>query len=313
MFFTKMALNRYLLHFSYIGTPFKGAQRQVTGRFPRPDDPSTVQGQLEMALKQLNPTNDPAVFLSSRTDSGVHALNSTCHVDLYRANGLEYEPKTITICLNRFFTKNEVPIRVIKTFWVPPDFHCRHTPISRTYLYRIATAKTEILENATLFNLLPIEEYQRCLFIYCDSFNIDEMRQGAKLFEGMHDFRTFMGRGSHELDKITRRFVNRVEICDGGPSTYSPYSWPPVATGTRENYQFYNIYVEATGFLYRQVRRMVASLVALAQGKITPKEVKLMLEVPSHRSWNDRIKTVPAYGLYLCDVSYDRSVYRGGQ
>ncbi|EFA10606.2 tRNA pseudouridine synthase-like 1 [Tribolium castaneum] len=253
MYFTKMALNRYLLHFSYIGTPFMGAQRQVTGRMPRPDDPSTVQGQLEMALKRLNPTNDPVVYLSSRTDSGVHALNSTCHVDLYRSNELEYEPKTITICLNRYFDKNEVPIRVIKTYWVPPDFHCRHTAISRTYLYRIAIAKTGVTEHATILNLLPIEEYQRCLFFYCDSFNIDEMKEAAKVFEGLHDFRTFMGRGSHDPDKITRRVVTRVDVCDGRALTYSSFSWPRFASGSAENYQFYDIYVQATGFLYRQV------------------------------------------------------------
>lgn len=49
---------------------------------------------------------------------------------------------------------------------------------------------------------------------------------------------------------------------------------------------------------------MVASLIAVGQGNISRRDIKLMLEVPSHRSWNDRIKTVPAHGLYLCDVEY---------
>lgn len=80
------------------------------------------------------------------------------------------------------------------------------------------------------------------------------MREAAKLFEGLHDFRSFMGKGSQDPDKMTRRFINRVEICNGRPSTYSSFSWPSVATGSKEDFQFYDIYVQATGFLYRQVR-----------------------------------------------------------
>jgi tRNA pseudouridine(38-40) synthase len=145
---------------------FSGAQRQVTGAFPRANDPSTVQGQLEMGLKQLNPCNEPVVYLSSRTDAGVHALNSTCHVDLFRRNGMQYEPRTLTICLNKHFTKQEVPIRVLKTFLIPEDFHSRHRAESRTYLYRLAIVKADALNVAPHLHLLPVEELQRCLFIW---------------------------------------------------------------------------------------------------------------------------------------------------
>lgn len=58
---------------------------------------------------------------------------------------------------------------------------------------------------------------------------------------------------------------------------------------------------------------MVASLIAVAQGKVSSSDIKLMLEVPSHRSWNDKIQTVPAHGLYLCEVEYlerDRATFK---
>lgn len=50
----------------------------------------------------------------------------------------------------------------------------------------------------------------------------------------------------------------------------------------------------------------MAALISVAQGKVTTKDIKFMLEIPSHRSWNPVIKTVPAHGLYLCRVEYNR-------
>lgn len=81
---------RYLLYLSYIGRPFRyeihinkcicgirkysnlktsrfrGAQRQVKRLFPVNNDPSTVQGRLEMGLGVLRSTNEPIIVLSSR-------------------------------------------------------------------------------------------------------------------------------------------------------------------------------------------------------------------------------------------------------
>jgi tRNA U38,U39,U40 pseudouridine synthase TruA len=79
------------------------------------------------------------------------------------------------------------------------------------------------------------------------------MKQASKLFEGLHDFRTFMARGSKDPDKMTRRVVNRVEIIEGKPLTSCSYSWPSFMCPSREDYQYYDVYVQASGFLYRQV------------------------------------------------------------
>lgn len=65
--------------------------------------------------------------------------------------------------------------------------------------------------------------------------------------------------------------------------------------------------------MFTQVRRLVGSLVAVAKGKVTNRDLKLMLEVPSHNSWDPRIKTAPPQGLYLCEVEYspeDRETFR---
>lgn len=58
---------------------------------------------------------------------------------------------------------------------------------------------------------------------------------------------------------------------------------------------------------------MVGALLAVAQGKANQRDIKLMLQVPSQRSWIEKIKSAPAHGLYLCEVKYldkDRSTFR---
>lgn len=59
--------------------------------------------------------------------------------------------------------------------------------------------------------------------------------------------------------------------------------------------------------MFMQVRRTVGALVAVAKGKVTTRDLKFMLQVPSHNSWDPRIKPAPAHGLYLCEVKYSPS------
>ncbi|CAG9860361.1 unnamed protein product [Phyllotreta striolata] len=198
-----MSAFRYLMNIAYIGAPFRGSQRQVVGTFPRKDDPLTIQGRLETALKYLSPHQEPVVYLSS-------------------------------------------------------------------------SSKT---------------------------FDVNKMEEGAKLLEGHHDFRSFVGKGS--VDKVTRRCVEYIKIEQAVKTGYSPYSWPNFASEI-DDYVFLNIYIKSNGFLYRQVRRIIAALVALADGKVTIRDIKFMLEIPSRHSWCPQLKTAPAHGLYLCQVEYSK-------
>ncbi|XP_018578535.1 tRNA pseudouridine synthase-like 1 isoform X2 [Anoplophora glabripennis] len=248
-----MSIYRYLLHIAYIGKPFRGAQRQVKGTFPRADDPLTVQGRLEMALKRLKPSNEPIVNMSSRTDSGVHAINGTCHVDLLRKNETVYEPRSITLCLNRYFKKQEVPIRIIKTHIVPQTFHSRHNAISRTYLYRMVIAKADSMNVAPNLHYIPIEEWDRCLFFCTNTFDLDRMKEAAKLLEGYHDFRTFMGKNSGSDEKCTRKVMDYIKVKTVDKTGYSNvYSWPSFIHNDVDDYLFVDVYLKSKSFLYRQ-------------------------------------------------------------
>ncbi|KAF5306194.1 hypothetical protein FQR65_LT07471 [Abscondita terminalis] len=245
---------RYLLNVSYIGTSFRGVQRQVSVKESRIPDTSTVQGQIEIGLKLLNSVNEPSVVLSSRTDAGVHAFHTTMHTNIQRLGNKPYEPGVITGCLNQYFFKNKLPIRILKTYLVPSDFHCRHNAISRTYLYRLIVINNH---KKSLHVHLPIEEFHRSLFISYEGFDVDKMRESAKLFVGFHDFKTFMHREKYQGDKLTKKVI---EICDVNEDVQhwsNFYGWPACVTCNEADYKVYNIIIKANGFLYRQVSKPI--------------------------------------------------------
>ncbi|XP_074036346.1 uncharacterized protein isoform X2 [Leptinotarsa decemlineata] len=93
------------------------------------------------------------------------------------------------------------------------------------------------------------------------------MKETAKLFEGYHDYRSFMGKVL-DRQKMTRRAIEYIKIINKEKTGYSHYSWPTLIDGPNpQNYVYLDIYMKSAGFLYKQVRRTVASLVAVAQGE----------------------------------------------
>ena len=78
----------------------------------------TVQGALEEAILKLRPANDPTVFGASRTDAGVHAVQTAATVGLIKTVHDEndpryneyFEPGEITKRLNRTFEESQLPI-----------------------------------------------------------------------------------------------------------------------------------------------------------------------------------------------------------
>jgi len=105
-------------------------------------DQGSVQGALEASLWQVARPANKVVILqsSSRTDTGVHALCNTGHVDLApSARTNQYlAPRQITTAINQVLAANRRDVRVTKTVAVPPQFHARRLISSRTYLYRLA-------------------------------------------------------------------------------------------------------------------------------------------------------------------------------
>ncbi|XP_068142316.1 tRNA pseudouridine synthase-like 1 [Drosophila tropicalis] len=302
-------MHRYLLNISYIGTTFRGIQKTVNKLDQPRLDTNSVQGCLELALRVFRPTNEIQTVLSSRTDAGVHALHSTVHVDLERYDGQPYALTTLTGVLNRTLDKQRLPIRVLSTELVPDSFHCRYHAIGRTYLYRFAVARNSPVDDGKLKNrgyeaFIPVEELDRCYFLQAASFDIERLRSAARLFLGIHDFRTFMSvsrqKGpSRDHPMFTVRKIDEINIRPGHSLALNAH-----AKLANETYDHWEIEIKAKSFLYKQVRRIVGTLLALGTGKIDEKCIYQMLTIPSKNSWEPRILLAPACGLYLCQVHY---------
>lgn len=211
------------------------------------------------------------------------------HVDLQRLCGEPYEPVTITTVLNQYFHRQDIPIRILKTYLVPNEFHSRFNAISRTYLYRLVVCdNSEAVNESMLLRHLPIQEFNRSLFIRyvmkkrfrskfvnnyyfsTNTFDLNKVREAADLFVGLHDFRTFMHKSTLEPDKMTRRTIEKLEIKEGQSLWTNEYSWPTcVLDSSTRNYKPYNIVLTGSGFLQRQVMIVQSLFLGLAASIIS--------------------------------------------
>lgn len=80
------------------------------------------------------------------------------------------------------------------------------------------------------------------------------MKEASKLFEGYHDFKTFMQKNVIE-EKITRKDLEYIRIIKRDVPGYSHYSWPSLINNEQDSYLPLDIYIKGRSFLYRQVRK----------------------------------------------------------
>ncbi|XP_031235685.1 tRNA pseudouridine synthase-like 1 isoform X8 [Mastomys coucha] len=190
---------------------------------------------LEEAAKRLNSVDPVRFTISSRTDTGVHALSNAAHLDIQRRPGQQpFSPEVVTKALNTHL--KHPAIRVLKAFRVPDDFHARHAATSRTYLYRLATG-------CSWPNQLPVFEQNVCWALPTEYLNIEAMQEAAQHLLGTHDFSAFQSAGSPVTNAV--RTLRRVSV---SPGPASPFVLPQES----RRLQFWTLEFESQSFLYRQ-------------------------------------------------------------
>jgi tRNA pseudouridine38-40 synthase len=113
--------HRMKLELAYLGRPFHGWQRQR--------DRTTVQGELEAALKDLFRGHRITVVGAGRTDAGVHAAGQVAHFD---APG-SMPPGALVRSIN---ARLRPEIRILSALPVPGSFHARKDSLGKLYIYR---------------------------------------------------------------------------------------------------------------------------------------------------------------------------------
>lgn len=224
----------------------------------------TVEQVLKNAVNKIakHPTPAIAVIGSGRTDAGVHALNQVAHFDIPYHLGNESMRKALNSIL-------PLDILVKKAELVDTNFHARYSAHRKTYRYRV--------DQGDFVN--PFKRNYTAHFKY--PLDLKKMRLAAADFIGEHDFTSFVASGSQAKSNV--RTVEEITI------QRDPLRNEVVFEFT------------GNGFLYNQIRIMVAFLLEVGSGQRPVSDVKRVLAV------KDRTQarmTAPASGLYLVSVDY---------
>ncbi|WP_306252371.1 tRNA pseudouridine(38-40) synthase TruA [Parvularcula sp. IMCC14364] len=220
---------RYKLTLEYDGTPFVGWQRQLNGL--------SVQQVLEDAAHNLSGHSVTAAG-AGRTDTGVHALGMTAHLDLEKS----LPPHRVRDALNHHMRPH--PVGVLTAEEVSEDFHARFSCFHRHYLYRIICRRAPLALDAKRVWRVGYE------------LDVGAMQAAAQHLVGKHDFTTF--RSTHCQAKspiktlstlIVSRHADEVQIRCSAPS-----------------------------FLHNQVRSIAGTLERVGAGRWQPASVRESLE-----------------------------------
>ena len=246
---------RFKLTIEYAGTRYSGWQIQKNAK--------TIQGEIDRAVRAVTKRVDFELYGSGRTDAGVHALAQVAHLDV--STGLP--PETLRRAVN-----DELPadINILSADPMPHRFHARHDAVARRYLYQIARRRTAFAK--------------AYVWWVKDTLDPDRMREAARAFVGMKDFRSFAADdpdADGDCRRSTRVLVNRLDVQEDGGLVL--------------------IGIDGSHFLWKMVRRMVGVLVEIGRGAMEPSEVMAFLAADSPAPAR---LTAPPSGLFLERVYY---------
>jgi tRNA pseudouridine38-40 synthase len=220
---------RFKLTIEYDGRDFVGWQRQSNGM--------SIQETLEDAVFAFSGERTE-VAGAGRTDSGVHALAMTAHIDLQSDR---FNADTVRKAIN--FHMRDAAVSVLGSELAAPDFHARFSATRRRYLYRILNR-----------NAPPALEIGRVWFMP-RRLDAEMMNSAAQLLLGRHDFTSF--RASHCQAASPDKTLDRLDISRVGDEIH--------------------VYAEARSFLHHQVRNMVGTLALVGEGKWRERDVEKSL------------------------------------
>ena len=222
-------MTRWRLTIEFDGGPFMGWQRQ--------DNARSVQGQIESAIFRMTGER-AAVHSAGRTDSGVHALAMSAHVDFQK----HFTAHRLRDGLNALVRPD--PIAILATSEVADDWHASYSCVGRRYEYRILNRRAPAtLERGHVWHIpTPLAA--------------DAMMEGAAMLVGSHDFTTF--RSAQCQSKSPVKTLDRLEIVSDG--------------------EHFCIEAAARSFLHHQVRSMVGCLAMVGRGQWSPGDLQTALD-----------------------------------
>ncbi|MGT2959386.1 tRNA pseudouridine(38,39,40) synthase TruA [Streptococcus bovimastitidis] len=231
--------------------------------FQRQTKARTVQEEFEKTLSRLNNGKIITIQGAGRTDAGVHAYGQVIHFDLEQERDIEKL---------RFALDTQTPddIDVISIEAVDETFHARYNKHLKTYefLVDIGRPKNPMMRNYATHYPYPLE--------------IPLIEEAIKDLIGTHDFTGFTAAGTTIENKVRTLYKAKVSY--------------------DEDRQFLVFTFTGNGFLYKQVRNMVGTLLKIGNQRMPVEQIRIILEAKDRQLAGP---TAAGNGLYLKEIIYE--------
>lgn len=231
--------------------------------FQRQPHARSVQEEIEKTLTKINRGELVVIYGAGRTDSGVHALGQVIHFDL---------PKKRDEEKLRFALDTQTPedIDFISVEEVDEDFHSRYWKHSKTYEFIVDIGRPKN----------PMMRHYATHYPYPLDLNLIE--EAIAKLEGTHDFTGFTASGT-SVDNKVRTITEACLAFDG-----------------KRNFLMFTF--SGNGFLYKQIRNMVGTLLKIGNGRMPVEQIdRILTEKDRHLAG----PTAAPNGLYLKEIRYE--------
>ncbi|MTB69180.1 tRNA pseudouridine(38-40) synthase TruA [Streptococcus uberis] len=231
--------------------------------FQRQSHARSVQEEIEKTLTKLTNGKEIKVHGAGRTDSGVHAYGQVLHFDLDQDRDLE----KLRFALD---TQSPEDIDFISVEKVSDDFHSRYTKHLKTYEFIVDIGRPKN----------PMMRHYATHFPY--PLDLDNIQLAIKDLIGTHDFTGFTASGTSIENKV-RTIID-------------------ASVRYEEDKNFLIFTFTGNGFLYKQVRNMVGTLLKIGNNRMPVDQIKTILEKKDRQLAGP---TPAGNGLYLKEIIYE--------
>lgn len=233
-----MKKHYYLITIQYLGFRYSGWFTQK--------DQTTVQGMVDKTVKFVLGHDNFKTLGASRTDAKVSANETFFELFID-------EPLNIETFLPEFDKNLPPDIRAIDIREVSATFNIIQTPKEKEYIYLFSFGQRAHPFSASM------------MASFVEELHIDLMMQGAKLFEGVHNFKPYCARSSEK-----QHFEREVTLCQIEENKEYTASFFPEKS--------YLLRVKGKGFLRYQIRLMMGQILRLGRGEINLNDIRASLD-----------------------------------
>ncbi|WP_282135871.1 tRNA pseudouridine synthase A [Seonamhaeicola maritimus] len=253
----------YVINIQYLGYRFHGWQKQPNVK--------TLHLMVDRTLNFILEGKRFKSLCAGRTDAMVSAENAAFELFLH------HEIEDLDAFLELFNYNLPQDIRALNIREVNEKFNIINHSKTKEYLYLFTYG-----EKCHPF-CAPI------MTTILDDLDIEVMKEGAKLFEGEHHFKSYCYKPSE-----TGIYNRKIDLCELVENTIYTANYFPKKS--------FVLRVQGKGFMRNQIRLMMGTLIDLGKGKIALNDIEHSLK-PDVFVKMDYI--APASGLILNSIEFE--------